>query len=60
MRVSTDGIVFDTIDMMTFDCGGRSRVELKARASFIKVRIQNLDGTLSCRKTQVTAMLEGE
>jgi hypothetical protein len=53
-------MVFDATDRMTFDCRGRKRVELKPRPNFIKVRIENLDGKLSCRKIQVTALLEGE
>jgi hypothetical protein len=60
VRASMDGILFDATDLMTFDCHGRKRVELKRRATFIKVRIENLDGKLSCRNIQVTALLEGE
>lgn len=60
VSASRDGIVFDATDLMTFDCLGRRTVELKPKAAFIKVRIKNLDGKLSCRKIQVTALLEGE
>ena len=60
VRASTDGIVFDATDLMTFDCHGRKRVELMRRATFIKVLTENLDGKLSCRNIQVTALLEGE